>query len=339
MTDRHHHRPLPAARLVHPARVQPLRRLAHPPRRERVGQPGARGARPPHRRAAPGAGEPAHLRRRRLPRLPAGHGQWVRNVRANDGRLDLLLGRRRTPPRRPRAGRRRQGRRAARLPPPLEARGRPVLRRRRRRQRPTTTLLGIAPRATRCSASMLPTEPTRAPAGHAPLGPRREIIDAAFAILDDEGARGAHDAPARRRRRMRAPSLYKHVPDKAAPRGRADRGRLLRRSATSSTTPSPDPGDAGVVRSVLHAVPHPLARRSPNRYRLATSGRLRRDLLPECLEEWAGQPFFFAAGDPFRSQALWSFAHGMVILEIDGRYPDGSDLDRTWKAGAAAFNR
>jgi len=27
---------------------------------------------------------------------PRGHGQWVRNVRANDGHLDLLLGRRRT---------------------------------------------------------------------------------------------------------------------------------------------------------------------------------------------------------------------------------------------------
>ena len=27
---------------------------------------------------------------------PRGNGQWVRNVRANDGRLDLLLGRRRT---------------------------------------------------------------------------------------------------------------------------------------------------------------------------------------------------------------------------------------------------
>ena len=27
---------------------------------------------------------------------PRGHGQWVRNVRANSGRLDLLLGRRRT---------------------------------------------------------------------------------------------------------------------------------------------------------------------------------------------------------------------------------------------------
>src|SRR4051812_33361582 len=27
---------------------------------------------------------------------PRGHGEWVRNVRANDGNLDLLLGRRRT---------------------------------------------------------------------------------------------------------------------------------------------------------------------------------------------------------------------------------------------------
>lgn len=27
---------------------------------------------------------------------PRGHGQWVRNVRANEGRLDLLLGRRRS---------------------------------------------------------------------------------------------------------------------------------------------------------------------------------------------------------------------------------------------------
>ena len=27
---------------------------------------------------------------------PRGHGQWVRNVRANEGHLDLLLGRQRT---------------------------------------------------------------------------------------------------------------------------------------------------------------------------------------------------------------------------------------------------
>jgi len=27
----------------------------------------------------------------------------------------------------------------------------------------------------------------------------------------------------------------------------------------------------------------------------------------------------------------------MVILEIDGRFAEGSDLDRTWRAGATAF--
>ena len=42
-------------------------------------------------------------------------------------------------------------------------------------------------------------------------------------------------------------------------------------------------------------------------------------------------------GEPHRAQALWSFAHGMVILELDGRFPAGSDLDRTWAEGAAAF--
>ena len=96
------------------------------------------------------------------------------------------------------------------------------------------------------------------------------------------------------------------------------------------------PGRRGVIASVLEAYRHRSLER-PNRYRLATSGPLRRDLLPDCLEEWAGQPFFFATGDPFRSQALWSFAHGMVVLEIDGRYPDDSDLTRTWRAGADAF--
>jgi AcrR family transcriptional regulator len=182
---------------------------------------------------------------------------------------------------------------------------------------------------------MLPTEPTERPAPVPRSGRAQEIVDAALAILDEEGSgaltmrRLADDLG------MRAPSLYKHFPDKAHLEAALiediffDIGDVLHAALAR-------PGRAGVVRSVLtayrsHSLQH------PNRYRLATSGRLRRDLLPECLEEWAGQPFFFAAGDPFRSQALWSAAHGMVILEIDGRYPDGSDLDRTWKAAAAAF--
>jgi len=182
---------------------------------------------------------------------------------------------------------------------------------------------------------MLPVEPTTRPLGTERSVRGREIIDAAFAILDDDGA----DALTMRQLAdgvgMRAPSLYKHFPDKAHLEAALIEeilfavGDVLHEALAR-------PSRGGVVRSVLTAYrSHALAQ--PNRYRLATSGHLRRDLLPECLEEWAGQPFFFAAGDPYRSQALWSFAHGMVILEIDCRYPDGSDLDRTWSAGATAF--
>jgi AcrR family transcriptional regulator len=183
---------------------------------------------------------------------------------------------------------------------------------------------------------MPPVEPTERPAGSVRSRRTQDLVAAAFAILDADGP----DALTMRRLGddlgMRAPSLYKHVRDKAALEAALiedvlfDMGDVLHAALAK-------PGRAGVVRSVLRAYrTHSLVH--PNRYRLATSGRLRRDLLPECLEEWAGQPFFFAAGDPYRSQALWSFAHGMVILEIDGRYPDGSDLDRTWDAGATAFS-
>jgi AcrR family transcriptional regulator len=160
-------------------------------------------------------------------------------------------------------------------------------------------------------------------------------VGAAFAILDE----GGPDALTMRRLAddlgMRAPSLYKHVPDKATLETALIEDILFDMGDTLHAALA-RPGRRGVVASVLRAY-RERSLAHPNRYRLATSGPLRRDLLPECLEEWAGQPFFFAARDPFRSQALWSLAHGMVILEIDGRYPEGSDLDRTWAAAAAAF--
>lgn len=76
---------------------------------------------------------------------------------------------------------------------------------------------------------------------------------------------------------------------------------------------------------------------NPNLYRLSTAGPLPRGALPDGLEEWAGAPFFLVTGDPHRAQALWAFAHGMVTLEIDDRFPTTTGLERTWRTGAAAF--
>jgi hypothetical protein len=37
------------------------------------------------------------------------------------------------------------------------------------------------------------------------------------------------------------------------------------------------------------------------------------------------------------ARALWAFAHGTVMLELDQRFPPGADLDAAWEAGIAAF--
>jgi hypothetical protein len=43
------------------------------------------------------------------------------------------------------------------------------------------------------------------------------------------------------------------------------------------------------------------------------------------------------AGDQDRARAIWAFAHGMTILELDGRFPAGADLDAAWARGVAAL--
>jgi len=134
---------------------------------------------------------------------------------------------------------------------------------------------------------------------------------------------------------IRAPSIYKHLAGKHAievaliEAAFRENGEALHAAIERS-----DPGSA--IPDLLRAYRR-LGRDQPNLYRLATAGRLPRSELSPGLEEWAGEPFFLVTREAHLAQALWSFAHGMVILEIDGRYPEGSDLDRTWMAGAAAF--
>ena len=43
------------------------------------------------------------------------------------------------------------------------------------------------------------------------------------------------------------------------------------------------------------------------------------------------------AGDADTARALWAFAHGMTILELNGRFPAGADLDAAWVKGVEAF--
>jgi AcrR family transcriptional regulator len=190
-------------------------------------------------------------------------------------------------------------------------------------------------RSATINADLLPGEVPRP----APMSPRptrvAQTVVAARRLLEEQGPgaltmRRLADALG-----IRAPSLYKHFAGKAAVElaviedALFDLGDATHRALHEA-------GTAGPLWSLLttyrtYCLAH------PNLYRLAASGHFPRESLPAGLEEWAGNPWFVVTQDSHRAQALWSFAHGMVILEMDDRYPPGSDLDRTWQAGAAAF--
>ncbi|BAV23116.1 transcriptional regulator [Corynebacterium glutamicum] len=132
---------------------------------------------------------------------------------------------------------------------------------------------------------------------------------------------------------IKAPSLYKHVKTREdiaahiATKAFIQLGQSLHEHCES-------------VEDLL-AEYRSMARENPNIYRLLTSSEFPRELLPEGLETWAVTPFYLVTGhDPIKDQALWAFAHGMAILEIDARFAgpnNGSPADGVWEIGARAL--
>ena len=162
-----------------------------------------------------------------------------------------------------------------------------------------------------------------------------QVVDAARRLLESDGP----DALTMRRLGdvlgIRAPSIYKHFPGKPAVElaviedAMVELGTALHRAVAGAAR-----GEA--VASLLVAY-RTYALAHPNLYRLATGAGLSRQDMADGLEDWAGEPFYLATGEPSQAQALWAFAHGMVVLELDDRFLPDSDLDRTWAAGATAF--
>lgn len=162
-----------------------------------------------------------------------------------------------------------------------------------------------------------------------------EIIGAARRILEAGGPETLTMRRVADELGIQAPSLYKHFASKAELEL-----ALVTDAMAEIGEASHDSVRLGGEQPALAALLETYRRYSlahPHLYRLATGGPLARGGLPSGLEEWAGNPWYVVTLDPYLAQALWSFAHGMVILELDGRYPPGSDLDATWAAGALAF--
>lgn len=179
----------------------------------------------------------------------------------------------------------------------------------------------------------MPDAPQGARAGGDRLG---QIADTARALLDSEGPQALTMRRIAAVLGIKAPSLYKHVPDKTSlealvvAAGFAELADALAVAAGNAGGAGDLEAIAGAYRA--YAVAH------PHLYRLMNYQPLRRDLLPAGLEARAAQPLARAAGhDEARARAMWAFAHGMVSLEIDGRFPQDADIGEAWRAGLAAF--
>jgi AcrR family transcriptional regulator len=171
-----------------------------------------------------------------------------------------------------------------------------------------------------------------------PLTPRgREIVAAARELLEKEGAGALTMRRLAERLGIRAPSLYKHLPGKAAleaaiiATGFEDTAAALEAALDAALEAGEEPLAALAAAYRAFALDH------PHLYRLMTDQPLPRDRLPAGVEDRAAAPLLRAAGDPDRARAVWAFAHGMIMLELAQRFPPGADLRAAWREGVAAF--
>jgi AcrR family transcriptional regulator len=159
---------------------------------------------------------------------------------------------------------------------------------------------------------------------------RDEILAAARDLLEAEGPDALSMRRVADRVGIRAPSLYKHVPDKAALEVALMAQALEEIGAAVAA--------AGPSLSAIAAAYRRWALEHPHLYELATTRPLPRDRLPRGLEERAAAPVVDAFGDRDRARAAWAAAHGLVALELAGRFHEDADLDAAWAAMVAAFS-
>ncbi len=132
----------------------------------------------------------------------------------------------------------------------------------------------------------------------------------------------SHGATARGRSRHAGTVALQALPHQASGRGSTHRtgAAWVRRSVP----------DCGGLATPLGCHPEPsphlsrARRREPCPLPPRDCRSSSRADLPSGSEEWTGKALLLATGDAPRDQALFSFVHGMVIFELDDRFPAGA---------------
>lgn len=154
------------------------------------------------------------------------------------------------------------------------------------------------------------------------------ISEVAYGIVVKQGITNLTMRPIAQALGIKAPSLYKHVANREAIIALVQ-ARGLEEFGTAFIAAGPSPRDkARAYRDWAYANPH--------LYYVVMREPLQRDLLPPGTEEKVLTEVVKAAGGSHeRARAIWSMFHGLIDLELQGRYPAGADLDTTWENAIA----
>lgn len=160
-------------------------------------------------------------------------------------------------------------------------------------------------------------------------GPTRERIrTAAYELLQEKGVAGLSMRALADRLHIKAPSLYKHIEDKdeiiadLQARGLQEFGIAIKR--------------AGKSRRAKALAYRKWALENPHLYEITVSIPLLRERIPAGLEDGVSKMIIEITGkDHEHARAAWALMHGLVDLEIAGRFPKNADLDLTWRRAIA----
>jgi AcrR family transcriptional regulator len=162
-------------------------------------------------------------------------------------------------------------------------------------------------------------------------GRQLEILGAARALLAREGVEGLTVGRLAAALGIKPPSLYKHFAGKRELESHLIADGLREHAEALEESG----GDLASIAAAYRA----FALANPQLYRLMTERPLPREDLPEGLEARAAAPLLAAVGgDQDLARAAWAYAHGMVQLELAGRFPPDADLAAAWRKAIEAFS-
>jgi AcrR family transcriptional regulator len=164
--------------------------------------------------------------------------------------------------------------------------------------------------------------------GNGLISTRERIRSTSYDLLAERGVAGLSMRALAGRLDLKAASLYKHVRDKDEIIADLQARGLAELAAAIVAAGPWAPAAAHAYRAWALANPH--------LYEICMRRPLLRDRLPEGLERDVTAMIIALTGrDHEHSRAVWGLVHGLVDLELSGRFPDDADLDTTWRRAVA----